>query len=65
MYAILQIDIFEKPILSDVVVLGTVLEELKGLSMAVYNRVRAIIKDHGSTRRWFVFSNEHHQRDIH
>ncbi|KAJ2702447.1 exosome catalytic subunit dis3 [Coemansia sp. IMI 203386] len=54
-----QIDIFERPVIDDVVVLSTVLDELRGLSMAVYNRVRAIIRD--KDRRWFVFSNEHHR----
>ncbi|KAJ1721797.1 exosome catalytic subunit dis3 [Coemansia erecta] len=54
-----QIDVFERPIISDVVVLSTVLDELRGLSMATYNRVRAIVRD--SDRRWFVFSNEHHR----
>ncbi|KAJ1921532.1 exosome catalytic subunit dis3 [Mycoemilia scoparia] len=56
-----QIDILEKPVLCDVIVLGTVLEELKGLSMAVYSRVRSIVSNHGAIRRWFVFSNEHHR----
>ncbi|KAJ2073664.1 exosome catalytic subunit dis3 [Coemansia sp. S155-1] len=54
-----QIDILERPIINDVVVLSTVLDELRGLSMVVYNRVRAIVRDH--ERRWFVFSNEHHR----
>ncbi|ORX72311.1 RNB-domain-containing protein [Linderina pennispora] len=54
-----QIDIFERPIINNVVVLSTVLDELRGLSMAVYNRVRAIVREH--ERRWFVFSNEHHR----
>ncbi|KAJ1827375.1 exosome catalytic subunit dis3, partial [Coemansia sp. RSA 2599] len=54
-----QIDIFERPVINDVVVLSTVLDELRGLSMAVYNRVRAILRD--KDRRWFVFSNEHHR----
>ncbi|KAJ2799578.1 exosome catalytic subunit dis3, partial [Coemansia helicoidea] len=54
-----QIDIFERPIINNVVVLSTVLDELRGLSMAVYNRVRAVVRD--SERRWFVFSNEHHR----
>ncbi|KAI9478991.1 exosome catalytic subunit dis3 [Coemansia sp. RSA 989] len=54
-----QIDIFERPIINDVVVLSTVLDELRGLSIAVYNRVRAIIRV--KERRWFVFSNEHHR----
>ncbi|KAJ2609274.1 exosome catalytic subunit dis3, partial [Coemansia sp. RSA 1285] len=54
-----QIDILERPIINNVVVLSTVLDELRGLSIAVYNRVRAIVKD--AERRWFVFSNEHHR----
>ncbi|KAJ1902129.1 exosome catalytic subunit dis3 [Coemansia sp. IMI 209127] len=54
-----QIDIFERPIINNVIVLSTVLDELRGLSIAVYNRVRTIVKD--SDRRWFVFSNEHHR----
>ncbi|KAJ1999077.1 exosome catalytic subunit dis3, partial [Coemansia sp. S85] len=54
-----QIDILERPIINNVVVLSTVLDELRGLSMVVYNRVRAIVRDH--ERRWFVFSNEHHR----
>ncbi|KAJ1964635.1 exosome catalytic subunit dis3 [Dipsacomyces acuminosporus] len=54
-----QIDIFERPIISNVIVLSTVLDELRGLSIAVYNRVRTIVREH--ERRWFVFSNEHHR----
>ncbi|KAJ2741500.1 exosome catalytic subunit dis3, partial [Coemansia sp. BCRC 34301] len=54
-----QIDILERPIINNVIVLSTVLDELRGLSMVIYNRVRAIIRDH--ERRWFVFSNEHHR----
>ncbi|PIA18366.1 RNB-domain-containing protein [Coemansia reversa NRRL 1564] len=54
-----QIDIFERPIINNVIVLSTVMDELRGLSMPVYNRVRAITRDHA--RRWFVFSNEHHR----
>ncbi|KAJ2391829.1 exosome catalytic subunit dis3, partial [Coemansia sp. RSA 2603] len=54
-----QIDIFERPIINNVVVLSTVLDELRGLSMATYNRVRAIV--HEKERHWFVFSNEHHR----
>ncbi|KAJ2000388.1 exosome catalytic subunit dis3 [Coemansia thaxteri] len=54
-----QIDILERPIINNVVVLSTVLDELRGLSMVVYNRVRAVIRDH--ERRWYVFSNEHHR----
>ncbi|OLY77952.1 Exosome complex exonuclease RRP44 [Smittium mucronatum] len=54
-----HIDIFEKPSIKDVIVLETVLDELKGNSLQTYNRVRSIIKDHGATRGYYVFSNEH------
>ncbi|KAJ2124004.1 exosome catalytic subunit dis3 [Coemansia sp. RSA 720] len=54
-----HIDIFERPIINNVIVLSTVLDELRGLSMPVYTRVRAILRD--EERAWFVFSNEHHR----
>ncbi|KAJ2531729.1 exosome catalytic subunit dis3, partial [Coemansia sp. RSA 1937] len=54
-----HIDIFERPIINNVVVLSTVLDELRGLSMPTYTRVRAILRD--EERAWFVFSNEHHR----
>ncbi|OMH85318.1 Exosome complex exonuclease RRP44 [Zancudomyces culisetae] len=52
-----QINVFERPVLNNVVVLQTVLEELKGLNMAIYGRVRRITTEH--SRHWYVFSNEH------
>ncbi|KAG0226605.1 exosome catalytic subunit dis3 [Actinomortierella wolfii] len=48
----------EKPQISNVIILQTVLEEVRGLSVPIYRRVRDIIAD--KDRKFFVFSNEHH-----
>ncbi|KAK9765188.1 exosome catalytic subunit dis3 [Basidiobolus ranarum] len=54
-----QMDIIEHALFYDVIVLQTVLEELRNLSLPVYNRLRAIIND--TNRRFYVFSNEHNR----
>ena len=52
-------DVMEFPALCDVVVLETVLEEVKHLSMAAYTRLRALIAN--AARRFYVLLNEHHR----
>ncbi|XP_058098266.1 exosome complex exonuclease RRP44 homolog A [Magnolia sinica] len=54
-----QIDLLENPAIDDVVVLSVVLEEVRNKNLAVYNRLRALCSN--STRKFFVFSNEHHK----
>ncbi|XP_059644993.1 exosome complex exonuclease RRP44 homolog A [Cornus florida] len=54
-----QIDLLENPAIDDVVVLSVVLQEVKNKNLSVYNRVRALCSN--STRKFFVFSNEHHR----
>ncbi|KAJ3297254.1 exosome catalytic subunit dis3 [Borealophlyctis nickersoniae] len=54
-----QIDVIEHTAFLDVIVLQTVLEELRHRSNAVYNRVRQLIEER--TRRFYVFCNEHHR----
>jgi exosome complex exonuclease DIS3/RRP44 len=49
----------EHPTIKDVIVLQTVREELRHLSMPIYNRVNAIIAD--KNKRFYAFSNEHHK----
>lgn len=49
----------EHPTIKDVIVLQTVREELRHLSMPIYNRVSAIIAD--KNKRFYAFSNEHHK----
>jgi len=52
-------DVMEHTAITDVVVLETVLEEVKHLSMAAYTRLRALINN--PARRFFVLLNEHHR----
>ncbi|XJO75197.1 hypothetical protein BDV3_005914 [Batrachochytrium dendrobatidis] len=54
-----QIDVMEHSAFVDVIVLQTVLDELRHRSTPVYNRVRALINE--PTRRFIVFCNEHHR----
>ncbi|CAG8746900.1 13856_t:CDS:10 [Dentiscutata erythropus] len=54
-----QIDVVEHPALHDVIVMQTVYEELRHLSLPIYNRLRALIND--QKKRFYVFSNEHHR----
>ncbi|TPX67862.1 hypothetical protein SpCBS45565_g03463 [Spizellomyces sp. 'palustris'] len=54
-----QIDVIEHKAFTDVVVLQTVLEELRHRSFPVYNRVRSLISD--PARRFYAFSNEHNR----
>ncbi|CAI7903002.1 unnamed protein product [Closterium sp. NIES-53] len=58
--ALHQIDLLENAAISNVVVLSVVLEEVKSRNVAVYGRLRALVAE--ESRRFFVFSNEHHKR---
>lgn len=49
----------EHPRIKNVIVLQTVLDEIKLKSLPIYNRVRAIIEN--KTRCFYVFLNEHHR----
>ncbi|KAI8146735.1 exosome complex exonuclease RRP44-like protein [Fennellomyces sp. T-0311] len=54
-----QLDIMEHPAIKDVVVLQTVREEVRHLSLPVYNRLNAILAD--KNKRFYMFANEHHR----
>ncbi|CAG8438807.1 8589_t:CDS:10 [Ambispora gerdemannii] len=54
-----QIDIIEHKSIRNVIVLQTVYEEIRHLSLPIYNRLKAIISD--TSRGFYVFSNEHHR----
>lgn len=56
---LVQLDIMEHSAIKDVIVLQTVREELRHLSMPIYNRVNAILAD--KNRRFYLFANEHHR----
>jgi exosome complex exonuclease DIS3/RRP44 len=53
-----QVDVIEHPIIQDVIILQTVLDELRHLNVSVYTRIRQLMSD--PKRRFYVFSNEHH-----
>ncbi|RUS28301.1 hypothetical protein BC938DRAFT_482045 [Jimgerdemannia flammicorona] len=54
-----NIDLMEHSAFKDVIVLQTVLEELRHLSLPIHTRLRKVIAD--IDRRFYVFSNEHHR----
>ncbi|KAI7855492.1 exosome complex exonuclease RRP44-like protein [Circinella umbellata] len=54
-----QLDIMEHPGIKDVIVLQTVREEVKHLSLPIYNRLNAMLND--SNKRFYMFANEHHR----
>ncbi|KAF9400655.1 exosome catalytic subunit dis3, partial [Podila epigama] len=54
-----QIDVMEKPQITNVIVLQTVLEEVKHLSLPIHKRVRDMIAN--KEKHFYVFSNEHHR----
>ncbi|XP_039289290.1 exosome complex exonuclease RRP44 [Nilaparvata lugens] len=55
-----QIDILEEEAIQNVIILYTVLEEVKHRSVVVYKRLKEILKNSDS-RKFYVFVNEHHK----
>jgi exosome complex exonuclease DIS3/RRP44 len=54
-----HMDVMENKVFSNVVVLQTVLEEVRNRSPSIYQRIRAQVNR--PEKRFFVFSNEHHR----
>jgi exosome complex exonuclease DIS3/RRP44 len=54
-----HMDVIETKSFSNIVVLQTVLEEVRNRSPSIYQRVRALVNR--PEKRFFVFSNEHHR----
>ena len=54
-----QIDLLERPALRDVIVLQTVLDEVRHNKISVHKRLRVLIED--ESRRFHVFCNECHR----
>lgn len=54
-----QIDVFEEDAIKDVIILKTVLDEVKHRSAAIYKRLRDILMN--PARRFYTFVNEHHR----
>ena len=54
-----QIDILEEDIIKNIIVLHTVLDEVKHKSSSIYKRFKEICSD--SKRNFYTFVNEHHK----
>ncbi|XP_038256782.1 exosome complex exonuclease RRP44 isoform X3 [Dermochelys coriacea] len=54
-----QIDILEDPVISNVIVLQTVLQEVRKRSAPVYKRIRDVIAN--PEKHFYSFTNEHHR----
>ncbi|XP_038623740.1 exosome complex exonuclease RRP44 [Tachyglossus aculeatus] len=54
-----QIDILEDPIIRNVIVLQTVLQEVRNRSPPVYKRIRDVINN--LEKHFYTFTNEHHR----
>lgn len=54
-----QIDVLEENAIKDVIVLYTVMDEIKHKSSAIYKRFRDIVMN--PSRRFYTFVNEHHK----
>jgi exosome complex exonuclease DIS3/RRP44 len=55
----LQINVLEEDALCNVIVLQTVLDEVKHRSSSVYKRLMDIVAN--PNRKFYVFVNEHHK----
>lgn len=54
-----QIDVLEEEAIRDVIVLQTVLDEVRHRSAAIYKRLRDVLQN--PSRRFYTFVNEHHR----
>ncbi|NWV59797.1 RRP44 exonuclease, partial [Malurus elegans] len=54
-----QIDILEHPVIKNVIVLQTVLQEVRHRSAPVYKRIRDVIQN--PEKHFYSFTNEHHR----
>lgn len=54
-----QIDVLEADVLCNVIVLQTVLDEVKHRSSSIYKRLKDIVNN--PLRKFYVFVNEHHK----
>ncbi|XP_067890391.1 exosome complex exonuclease RRP44 [Heterodontus francisci] len=54
-----QIDILEDPTIQNVVILQTVLQEVRHRSAPVYKRIKDVINNH--EKHFYTFTNEHHK----
>ncbi|CAG9864161.1 unnamed protein product [Phyllotreta striolata] len=54
-----QMDVLDEPILENIIILHTVLKEVKHRSLPIYKRLQSIIDN--PSRHFYVFTNDHHK----
>uniref|UniRef100_A0A8C9VKH7 Exosome complex exonuclease RRP44 n=1 Tax=Scleropages formosus TaxID=113540 RepID=A0A8C9VKH7_SCLFO len=54
-----QIDILEDPLINNVIILQTVLQEVRHRSAPIYKRIKDVI--HNASKHFYTFTNEHHR----
>ncbi|XP_056626124.1 exosome complex exonuclease RRP44 isoform X1 [Triplophysa dalaica] len=54
-----QIDILEDPLIKNVIILQTVLQEVRHRSATVYKRIKDVV--HDKEKHFYTFTNEHHR----
>lgn len=54
---VLQIDVLEDPVIRNVIILQTVLQEVRHRSAPIYKRLKDII--HEKEKHFYTFTNEH------
>lgn len=54
-----QIDVLEDPVIRNVIILQTVLQEVRHRSAPVYKRLKDVI--HEKEKHFYTFTNEHHR----
>lgn len=57
--SVLQVDVLEDPVIRNVVILQTVLQEVRHRSAPVYKRLKDMI--HDKDKHFYTFTNEHHR----
>lgn len=57
--SVLQIDVLEDPVIRNVIILQTVLQEVRHRSAPIYKRLKDMI--HDKEKHFYTFTNEHHR----
>lgn len=56
---VLQIDVLEDPVIRNLIILQTVLQEVRHRSAPIYKRLKDMI--HEKEKHFYTFTNEHHR----
>lgn len=52
-------DVLDENVIGNVIILHTVLKEVKHRSLPIYKRLISVVENH--TRHFYIFTNDHHK----